>query len=327
MTVGLRVVRVGPGTAVQDLGRFGHQRFGVPPAGALDGISLRLANALVGNRPDAAGLEILFQGPDLVVEAPAARIALVGPFAGGLPPWRSHTARAGDVLRPGRAKGLGYMAIAGGLALTPVLGSVATYARAAFGGLEGRSLRDGDLLPLAVPMPEGPDRTMIPALAEQGPVRIVLGPQDDFFDADAIAQFLATDYNVARDSDRMGLRLEGPPLRHAKGADIVSDGIATGCIQVPGNGLPIVLLADRGTVGGYPKIATVISADLPRVGRMVAGGRISFQAVSAAAAVGLRRDQERRLERLIGAIHPVDDLLHAENLISGVVGPDDGSST
>jgi UPF0271 protein len=311
---------------------MGHQRFGVPPSGALDPVALRLANALVGNPPGTAGLEIRFQGPELAVEGGIARIALAGAFdRSGLAPWRSHTAREGESLRIGRVKGIGVMAVAGGFAIAPVLGSLATYTRAGFGGLGGRALREGDVLPLARPAPEGPDRAMAPPPEAAGPVRVVLGPQDDAFTAGAIATFLAAEYVVGKDSDRMGLRLEGPALTHAGSADIVSDGVATGCIQVPGDGLPIVLLNDRGTVGGYPKIATVVSADLPRVGRMVAGEGIAFRAVTAAEAVALRRAQEGSIVRLIDGMRAIaadgavaSDVLLDSNLISGVVGPDDG---
>lgn len=338
MSGDLLVRRAGPSTTVQDLGRWGHQRFGVPVSGALDTTALRLANAVVGNPEGMAGLEIRLAGPDLVVEADGVRCALGGaveaylgddpPIA--LEPWRSFAAHRGQVVRIKRVVegAVGYLAVAGGFALGPVLGSQSTYTRAALGGLDGRVLGDGDRLPLARARVEPRDELALAERpsAEAGPLRVVLGPQHDAFTDEALATFLDAAFTVGREADRMGIRLDGPRLTHRTDANIISDGVATGAIQVPANGQPIVLLADRGTVGGYTKIATVISADLPRTGRLVPGAEVRFASVTLNEAIAARRAAEAEIGRLIAGLRPVPALggldeatLLIENLISGVV--------
>jgi len=165
----------------------------------------------------------------------------------------------------------------------------------------------------------------LPATREQ-PIRIVLGPQQEYFMPEAVTALLSAEFQVSRESDRMGMRLEGPPLRHRGGWDIISDAIATGSIQVPGSGQPIVLLADHQTTGGYPKIATVVSADLPAIARCRPGGKLRFAAVAAEAAEHLYREAERRFAEFVAAIELLPEpsaIQHAslfdENLISGVV--------
>lgn len=342
MTGALVVARAGPATTVQDLGRWGYQRLGVPVGGALDAASLRLVNALVGNPEGAAGLEFRLLGPELTVEADSVRVALSGGIEAAVDgdppvtvaPWRAVTLARGRTLRVRRVTGsaVGYVAIAGGLAIAPVLGSLATYTRAAIGGFAGRALRDGDRLPLALGVaPPGADLALSgPPETETGPLRVVPGPQHGAFTEASAAAFLAEPFTVGREADRMGLRLDGPKLSHRTDANIISDGIASGSIQVPANGQPILLLADRQTVGGYTKIATVISADLPRAGRLMPGAEVRFAAITVDEAVALRRAAERRLARLIAGLVPAPPLggldehaLLNENLISGVVGMTD----
>jgi biotin-dependent carboxylase-like uncharacterized protein len=340
MKAGLEVLAPGLHTTVQDLGRTGFQAIGVPVAGALDSVALRLANLLVGNPPGMPALETLLLGPRLRVAAEAVRIALAGAdaslvveggAAGTVPAWQSVRLRRGDILTvlPGSASACCYLAIEGGIALKPVLGSASTYGRAGIGGLDGRPLRPGDLVPLHCR--EAPERAELriaepPPAAAENPIRIVLGPQQHHFTPAAVATLLGAEYRVSASADRMGMRLDGPALALAQGWDIVSDAIATGAIQVPGSGQPILLLADHQTTGGYPKIATVASADLPVVGRRRPGDRIRFAAVSVEEAEELARDGERRLAGLAAAIEPLPaargiDLatLYAGNLISGVV--------
>ncbi|KAA0685844.1 biotin-dependent carboxyltransferase family protein [Azospirillum brasilense] len=340
LTPCLTVVRPGLFATIQDLGRFGHQELGMPVAGALDPIALRLANALVGNPPGTAGVEIALLGPALKVEADGVRVAVVGPMALSLEregqspqpleSHRSHTLARGDVLKLGAVTGaaVAYLAVAGGFALEPFLGSLSTYVRAGIGPLGGKPLGDGTRLPLHrndappgadVELPEPPDY-------DGGPVRVVLGPQEDRFTAEAVETFLSAGYRVGKDADRMGLRLDGPTLAHTGSADIPSDGLVTGSIQVPGNGQPILLLNDHQTAGGYAKIATVISADLPRVGRLSPGGGLSFRAVTVEEAEAIRRRQEQTIAAWVRAIRPVRpaggvdlEALYAENLVSGVV--------
>jgi UPF0271 protein len=347
MAVCLTVVRQGLFATIQDLGRFGFQELGIPVAGALDPVALRLANALVGNPQGTAGLEIALLGPALRVDAPSVRIAAVGPLAltlereGDAPqplaPHRSHTLRQDDVLRLGAVDGtsVAYVAVAGGFALAPVMGSLSTYVRAGIGPLGGRPLAEGDRLPLAFEAaPERPDVELPhPPDYGAGPLRVVLGPQEDRFTDAAVETFLSATYRVGKQADRMGLRLEGPALAHRGSADIPSDGLVTGSIQVPGNGQPILLLNDHQTAGGYAKIATVISADLPRAGRLRPGDSLSFQAVTVEEAEVIRRRQEQAIAGWIRAIRPVRptggidlEALYAENLISGTVDIVNGGS-
>ena len=350
-TAFLTVVRPGLFATVQDLGRFGFQELGMPVAGALDPLALRLANALVGNpagnKDCAAALEIALLGPTLRVEATSVRIAAVGPLAVAveregqplqpLEPHRSHTLVQGDILRLGAVDGasVAYLAAAGGFALEPVMGSLSTYVRAGIGPLGGRPLGQGARLPLARDAAPGGPETGLPQSPDygSGPLRVVLGPQDDRFTEAALATFLSTAYRVGKQADRMGLRLEGPALMHRGSADIPSDGLVTGAIQVPGNGQPILLLNDHQTIGGYAKIATVISADLPRAGRLRPGDSLSFQAVTVEEAEAIRRRQEQAIAGWIGAIRPVRpaggidlDALYTENLISGTVDIVNGGS-
>ncbi|MBS7538943.1 5-oxoprolinase subunit C family protein [Ancylobacter lacus] len=336
----LRILQPGPQTTVQDLGRFGWQALGVSSCGALDPVALRLANALVGNDESAAALECRLAGPAFEVTGGTARLALGGAEvtivveADGAsttyPAWRAFDAPAGAVVRVGALRGSGcaVLAVAGGLPVAPVLGSRATDLKGGFGGHEGRALRAGDTLPFSPASLPGPclELPEPPSLAFAGTLRVVPGPQAEAFTAEAMATFLSAPYAVTREADRMGMRLAGPALGFVAGADIVSDGIATGSIQVPGSGQPIVLLVDHQTIGGYAKIATVISADLPAAGRLLPGATVRFEAVSVEAAEEARRAQEREITRQIGTLAPVRaaaaiDLaaLLERNLVSGVV--------
>ena len=341
MTAGLKVVRAGLFDTLQDLGRTGFMALGMPTAGAMDRIGLGLANALAGNPANTAGLEIGVMGPDLLVEADSVRVALVGPLSPMLIDGpdaapkpiesdRSHLLKRGQTLRVGMIEGAStaYVAVAGGFALPSFMGSLSTYSRAGIGGFDGRKLAAGDVLPLAKPnVPAVNERKLAqPFDYGSGPIRIVWGPQDEYFTEAGRRTFVTADYTVSKEADRMGIRFEGPTIEHAKGADIISDGIGPGAIQVPGAGLPIVLLADRQTVGGYSKIATVASVDLPRLGRLLPGRTVRFAAVSVEEAEALRRDQEARLARAIATLQvarPVGGVdlarLYEENLIGGVV--------
>jgi biotin-dependent carboxylase-like uncharacterized protein len=347
MRPALRVLAPGLMTTLQDSGRRGYQHLGIPVSGALDPVALAAANALVGNRPGTGALEIAYQGPTLAVEAESARFA----FAGGaaavevlssesmsrgtrLPPLRSVRLHQGEVLRVGGLAGsaVGYLAVEGGFDAAPVLGSQSTYARAGLGGFAGRPIRAGDLLPLRQARAAERAEAMLPALDLAPPqrVRVVPGPQDDHFTERGRRTLLESVYTVSPASDRMGMRLEGAPLDHRDGFNIVSDGIAPGSIQVPGDGLPIVLLADRQTTGGYPKIATVIAADLPALGRLAPGAKVAFEAVSVAEAEAAHRQLAARLARLPGEIvavrsqpTPDETALLRTNLVSGVVSAHD----
>lgn len=306
----LRVIQAGPYSTVQDAGRVGSQRFGISPAGAADPALLAVANTLAGNAPDAAAIECTLMGDAYEVAAETARLAIAGDVTVKIDgeaadPWRSYLLRRGQKLRIGPCRsGLRfYVAVAGGIACPPVLGSRSTHVRTGIGGIEGRRLKAGDLLPLAQDAATGPERRFDPAGLPAAPerLRVVLGPQDDYFTAAGIATFLESDYAVARDADRMGCRLEGPAIEHAKGHNIISDGIPLGGIQVPGNGLPIVLMRDRQTTGGYPKIACLIGPDVARLAQKRPGETVRFAAISAAEAVAAVKAEEAGLaERLAG---------------------------
>ena len=307
MTV--RILDAGPLTTVQDLGRPGHLRYGIPPSGPLDRESFRLANRLVGNADGAAALECTYMGPRFQVDRPCA-IAVTGAAApvtvNGVeaPRWTTLVLRAGDTVRVGapRAGVLSYVAFSGGLDVPLVLGSRSTYARGRLGGLEGRALRPGDVLRV----PDGPP-PVVRALATPPPVggeaetrvRVVLGPQADRFTDEGLRTLLGSAYEMTRESDRMGARLHGPRIAHARGHDIVSDGIALGSIQVPGDGQPIVLLVDRQSTGGYTKVATVCSFDIGRLGQVKPGRKVVFTAVSVAEAHRLLRESDALLDGLL----------------------------
>jgi biotin-dependent carboxylase-like uncharacterized protein len=348
MTAALRVLSPGLMTTVQDLGRRGYQYLGIPVSGALDHVSLRAANLLVGNPPDAAALEIAYQGPTLAVEADSVRIALAGGSAsiemesvdggGGkvrLASLQSGRLQRGQVVRIGALAGsaVAYLAVEGGFDIPPVLCSRSTYTRGAIGGIQGRAVRTGDAIPLKLAAAPERDEVQLSSfdLAPPKRFRIILGPQDDYFTKTGIATLLDATYTVTPATDRMGMRLDGPKLEHAKGYNIVSDGIAPGSIQVPGNGLPIVLLADRQTTGGYPKIATVISADLPALGRLMPGAEVAFEAVDVAAAEAaageLAADLGAMQQRIVPARREATldaAKLMGENLVSGMVDARDG---
>jgi biotin-dependent carboxylase-like uncharacterized protein len=305
----LLVQEPGPLTTVQDLGRFGHLRVGIPTSGPMDRDAFVLGNRLVGNPDGAAGLECTLVGPRLELtddRLVAVTGADVAPTLNGaaMPAWQAVPARAGDVLRlgPARSGVRAYLAIAGGLATPPVLGSRATYVRGRLGGLEGRAVRKGDRLPLGAAAP-GPARrvraTRVPAYGAEITVAVILGPQDDRFTAAGIDAFLSGPYELLPQSDRMGARLKGPFIEHTRGHDIVSDGVPMGGIQVIGEGQPIVLLADRQSAGGYTKIATVCSFDLGRIAQLKPGGRLTFRRVTVAEAHAMLRDSRRALDAAI----------------------------
>ena len=299
----------GPLTTIQDLGRPGHLRVGIPESGPMDREALVLANRLVGNADGAAALECTVIGPRVeftdgrVVAVTGADmpVALNGAEA---PRWQAFGVKAGDVLKLGPAKtGVrAYVAISGGIDTPPALGSRATYLRGQLGGLSGRALRRGDRVPLAPCRPARlgrvrPDR--VPAYSAEPEVRVVLGPQDDRFTGRGIAAFLGGPYEVLPQSDRMGARLRGPLIEHTRGHDIVSDGIPLGGIQVVGDGQPIVLLVDRQSTGGYTKIATVCSFDIGRVGQVKPGQRLRFRRVTVAEAHAALRASQEHLDAAI----------------------------
>ncbi len=343
MTPALRIVRPGLMTTVQDLGRAGYQNLGITVGGALDPLGLRGANALVGNTPGAGALEVLYVGPLFEVEADEVRLSFVGANATieilpdasagvGTPveTMRSVLVKRGDAVRVGSLAGGAalYIGVEGSFEIEPAMGSVSTNIRGGIGGWKGRALVAGDRLPLRRMRATAREEWRINGLDLRPPQRIraIPGPQSDYFDESEIAKFFDSEYTVGTGSDRVGMRLHGRSIRHARGYDIASDAIAPGSIQVPGNGQPIMLLADRQTTGGYPKIATVISADLPAVGRLPIGAKVGFEPVTVEVAHALRRAMLADIDDLHDRIVPIGrsgaevaPLLHHYNLISGVV--------
>jgi len=343
MSAFLRFLDPGPLTTVQDLGRPGLHSVGIPSCGAMDATSLQAANLLVGNRPEAGCLECAGAGPSFIVEAEAARVAFSGAeasivvsrqdqsIAGGTSPTgRSLFLQRGDVVRVGAFKGsfLLYMAAEGGFDVAPVLGSVSTYVRGAFGGFEGRPLAAEDRLPLKRESVTRRGEFSLPLAAPEDnlKIRVLEGQQFDHFLPDAAEAFFSREYFVGLQRNRMGMRLEGLPLHHARGFNIASDGIARGSIQIPGDGAPLVLLNEHQTTGGYPKIATVVSADLHRLARAAVGAKLSFVKVSLEEAAASRRELTAALKGLPAQLTPVaepdglrPELLLEANLISGAV--------
>ena len=283
---GLRVIHVGPATSVQDAGRPGAQRYGLPPSGAMDRLALATANTLAGNPPSAAAIELGPFGATFTAEGDPIRIAVAGASRSikiddrVLPLSQSATLMPGErlVLGAARAGVFSYLAIEGGVQGEAAFGSLSVNARAGLGSPFPRPLQSGDVIAVAPASSRG-ERAIATTPASPDPIRVVLGPQDDEF-GDAVQTFLDGTWTISPTSDRMGYRLEGPVVRHQHGHNIVSDGTVNGSIQVPGSGQPIVLMPDRGTSGGYPKIATVISADLGRFAQLPPGQPFRFQAVS-----------------------------------------------
>ena len=278
----INVTRGGMLTTVQDLGRPGHRASGVPLSGAMDAFALRVANLLAGNAENTAALECTLVGPELVFSADTV-VALGGAEFDGLSTWQPKVMRAGERLNLGATQrgARGYLAIAGGFEVTPVLGSRSTYLRAGFGGFQGRALRDGDVLTapdVARHMSDHwrIDARILPAYSASPTVRVVRGAQLDDFGA---ALFEA-EFKILPQSDRMGIRLGGSKLARIGAVELVSSAVAPGTVQVPADGQPIVLMADAQTIGGYPQAAHVISVDMPLVAQLRAGDRVRFTEVS-----------------------------------------------
>ncbi len=302
-------------TTIQDLGRPGYQQFGVPTSGALDNYAFRVGNLLVGNAEGAAALEITLLGCQLRA-LQETLIAITGAdlaaTANGVPApaWESLSLKQGDVLSfPRLGSGCrAYLAVAGGIAVPEVMQSVSTFTKAGIGGFEGRPLRKGDVLrankSVAPVKAARIPSEYIPVYGKQITLRVILGPQDDLFTGDGISTFLHSDYIVSAQADRMGYRLEGPRIQHSQGADIISDGIPLGAVQVPGDGLPIILLVDRQTTGGYTKIATVISVDISRIAQAKPGDKINFQQVDEEQAVALLKKYEQQIEAIKSCLYP-----------------------
>jgi biotin-dependent carboxylase-like uncharacterized protein len=304
----LIVTAVGPATSVQDAGRYGAQRYGLTPSGAVDRLALATANCLVGNPPFAAAIEVGPFGATFTAREGKVRVALAGAvrnaeIAGRIVSFNeSCTLNDGDSLTLGLVRDgtFSYLTIEGGVKGEPMFGSLAVNARAGLGSPFPRPLQAGDTLDVDAEKATIERRIDLPPVSDD-PIRVVMGPQDDEF-GEAKDLFLGSEWKISATSDRMGYRLEGPTIKHLHGHNIVSDGTVNGSIQVPGNGQPIVLMPDRGTSGGYPKIATVIGADLGRFAQIPAGRGFRFRAVSMAEAQTEARAMSELMRSLPGRL-------------------------
>ncbi len=332
----LKIIQPGMLSTIQDRGRYGYQRFGMPTAGAMDTFALRAANALLGNHDNAACIEATVLGPRIELLADT-RIAVTGanvsPRLDGepIPMWHAVPVSKGGRLefRSPKDGMRAYLAVAGGIDVPQVMGSRATYMKAAIGGIEGRPLRAGDILNTLPSETVGP--AILPAITDEEALtygsshelRVVLGPQRQAFTQKGIDTFLSSTYTVSINSDRMGYRLEGEPIEHTDGPDVISDGTPLGAIQVPGDGQPIILLADRGTTGGYTKIATVISPDLSKVAQAMPGHAITFRSVSVEEAQAAYRAQEHLLRSIKNAAVPTPRIaVVLDHAVSDILTPD-----
>jgi biotin-dependent carboxylase-like uncharacterized protein len=320
----LRIIKPGLQTTVQDLGRWGWQASAVPVAGAMDPCAHRLANALVGNAKEAATLEIVLLGPELefedarIVAVTGAEFALtlddaVVPHNAAWPVAAGMRLRFGARQRGARA----YLGVSGGIDTPRVLGSRATHLVSRMGGFDGRALASGDRVPLthapasSARRPRNAELRLSTAIdtvgavgAGRGRVRIVRGPQLDWFTDAAFRLLQSAEYRISPESDRMGFRLQGPPVPQVERGEMISDATACGTLQVPRSGQPILLMADRQTTGGYPAIASVISADIGIAGQLGPGDAIAFSQCGLAEAIAARRAQEEVLRSFEDAVRP-----------------------
>ena len=302
----IRVLRPGLLTTIQDLGRDGWAGVGVPRGGAADPRALRLGNRLAGNAENAPALEMTLNGPTLRFEGEAL-VALSGAdFRARLGPrrvgaWSSCEVRAGEVLEcpGGPAMARGYLCVAGGVPATIVLGGASTCLPGRFGGHEGRALQAGDTLRLASPRvsarPQRIDPGFLRRLAPHGPLRVLPGPHQEHFARGALETLAASEYRVSEQSNRVGVRLRGTPVRRLGTDEMPTEGMFAGAVQVPAGGEPIVLGVDCGTTGGYPVLASVITADLPDLGQLRPGDAVRFRVVSLDEALEALREAERLL--------------------------------
>lgn len=309
--MGIIVENPGIQTTVQDEGRFGYQQFGVSPAGPMDTKSFFLANILAGNKRGESALEITFMGPALKFEEDniiAVTGANVSPAVNGeaIPMYQAVLIHAGDTLSFGVANGgsRAYIAFAGGLDVPVVMGSKSTLMRNKLGGVEGRKLEKGDRIGFVKPKTSLPKMELRKLKPEKFPqkeitVRVVTGPQDTAFTEEEVRKFFWYSATITNESDRMGIRLEREePLHHIKDGNILTDGVAFGSIQVPTNGQVIIMMADRQTTGGYTKIGTVISVDLPKLAQAQPGYKVHFVRVGIQLAQELYLRQQKELKNL-----------------------------
>lgn len=305
----IRIIKGGLFTTVQDLGRYGYQSLGVTQSGSMDSYNHKLANILVDNDIGDALLEFTFIGPEIEILEDMA-IAVTGGDvkieinSSQRPMYETLYVVKGDIVRfsPVENGSRCYIAFSGGIDVDMVMNSRATHTKTSVGGYMGRKLADGDILNI-LKTGEIPPKRIIPLSLRKNysgdkTVRVILGPQDDMFTEKAIETFLNSTYKVSDEMDRMGIRLEGEEIEHISKADIISDPIFMGAIQIPGHKNPIVMMADRQTTGGYPKIGTVITVDLPLMAQLRPKDRVRFTAITVSQAQKLLREEHILIEKL-----------------------------
>lgn len=303
------VISPGLFTTVQDSGRYGYQKFGIPVTGVLDRFAARIANFLVGNDSSCALLEITVGGPRLTVLNDAF-VAITGAAleirlnGNSIPGWAAFRVRPGDLLDIGGVKSgcRGYLAVTGGIAVPLVMGSRSCYLGGKLGGFDGRALQAGDKIQrgngVFLEQPRKLPRDLVPRPPSEIVLRAIPGPQDDHFGAD-LEKFFKAKFVVSPDANRIGYRLDGPIIRQKEDmpASIISESSFAGGVQIPPNGLPIILLAEQ-TVGGYAKIATVISSDMDRLGQASPGDSIRFQSVDLKKAHAIIKEKIEAIEKI-----------------------------
>lgn len=308
--MGFRVLKGGLQTTVQDLGRTGYQSFGFSVSGVMDTRSFRIANILIDNPENEAALEFSLVGPTLEFTSDTI-IALTGgdfsPKINGIliDSYKAIYIQKGDVLSLDSAKSgsRGYLAFSGKLDIPVVMGSRSTGMKYHLGGFKGRALQKGDFIGFRIKknyLPHFLSRSIAPENFSHNALtlRMVLGPQHDYFTEKGLKDFFSSSYEITTDYDRMGCRLEGHPIEYKNSVDIISDGIAFGAIQVTNSGKPIVMMADRQTTGGYAKIGNIIRTDLPRLAQSKSGRVVQFVAVSIQVAQQLLRNEEKQMGKI-----------------------------
>ena len=297
-------------TSIQDGGRYGYQDIGVSPSGPMDKRAFQTANILAGNSKDESAFEFTYMGPVILFESDNV-IAITGADMSPtldsveIPMYQAVSVRRGQKLRFGMLKnGLrSYLAVSGGLDVPEVMGSRSTLIRNHIGGYNGRAIQKDDRILLRSPVAEigkMNKRRLPPGNTDYESIelRVIRGPQDDRFTDAGIKTFFNGEYSVTNEADRMGCRLDGAVIEHKSDANIISDGIAEGSVQVPGNGLPIVMLADRQSTGGYTKIATVITVDLPKMAQVKPGNKIRFIEIDIKTAQKLYVKEQKKIRKL-----------------------------
>lgn len=307
--MGIKILQGGALTTVQDAGRIGYQNAGFSVSGVMDYRSFRMANMLLGNEENEAVLEVSLMGPAIAFTEDNTFAITGGDFSPTLNGkeialYAAIPAKKGDTLRLGLAKegARAYIAFAGGMDIPVVMGSKSTNLKCRIGGYKGRKLETGDEIAFANSKPELINMYKryehIREFQEKDiTLRVVLGPQTEYFSEEGIRTFLESEYTVSEEYDRMGCRLKGPAIASKNGVDIISDGIALGSIQIPTSGTPIIMMADRQTTGGYAKIATVVRVDIPKLAQRTPGNKIRFREVTVEEAAKLYKKEERELKR------------------------------